>query len=415
MVENLDIHNKEKKLSEAVEFLKRGGIQTNNKTNAAPISRHNIDRILEHFKMRSLEQKSAGTRAKEIHTLINIARILNKDFETASKDDLKDVLLKIDSSGKYAAWTRSKYRLLIRLFYKWLKYGDEYLSKDGFPEEVAWIKNSFKKKDEKQIEAKELITEEQMKKMIDAAEHPRDKAFISILTESGARIAEIGNLRIKDVYQDEFSYLIHIKGKTGERTDRVFYSDSYIALWLNIHPFKNNPEAPLWINFRNHGQMKYHSLLRMIERVCKSAGLENCRHNPHFFRHSRVTINSRKGMSEPLLKKYFGWEADSKMMARYSHLVSDDANDAILKMYGVKVEKKQDELLKPNICEVCHNSNSPTDNFCSRCARPLNHETALAYRQYQHEASKILNKLCENQKFLEMLKTFMAENTVAEQ
>ena len=99
------------------------------------------------------------------------------------------------------------------------------------------------------------------------------------------------------------------------------------------------------------------------------------------------------------------------MLAKYSHLVSDDANEAILKMYGVKPKKKEEKTIKPNICEICHHQNAPTDNFCEKCARPLNKETDLTYRQYQGEASKVLNKLCENPKFIEVLKTFMAENT----
>ena len=408
MVEALDIHNTEKALAIAVEFLKRGGIRRQAKENIKPLSDKNIQLILDHYKARTLEGKSLGTRRREIHLLINIARMLDKDFDTATKEDLKNLVLKIDLSN-HSLWVKCKLRLLIRHFYKWLKYGDDYCQHNEFPEEVKWIKKNFKKSDEPQIMANELITEEQMKNLIDMAEHPRDKAFMSILTESGARIGEIGNLRIKDVYQDEFSYLIHIKGKTGERTDRVYYSDNYIAGWLNIHPIKDNPDAPLWVNFKKHTQMKYPSLLKLVNKISLKAGLKG-KHNPHLFRHSRVTINARKGMSEPLLKKYFGWDADSRMLSRYSHLASEDANEAILKMYGVKNEKKIDNILKPNLCEICHYQNSPTDNFCGRCARPLNKETALTYNHYKHEASKILNELCENPRFVEVLKAFMAEN-----
>ncbi len=408
MVEVLDIHNTEKQIELALNFLKKGGVHKGAKAGEKPISDKNIKFILEFYKTRTLEGKSLGTRRKEIYMLIILAKFFDKDFDTATKEDIKDVVLKVDSSNRFSIWTKCKFRLLLKQFYKWLKFGDDYSFHDEYPEEVKWIKRSLNKKDEPQLTAKDLITEEQMKKLIEVAEHPRDKAFISILTESGARIAEIGNLRIKDVYQDDFSYLIHIKGKTGERTDRVYYSDSDISNWLNIHPLRNNPEAPLWVNLHSHSQMKYPSFVKLIDKLCKKAGIEG-RHNPHLFRHSRVTINARKGMSEPLLKKYFGWEADSKMLSRYSHLVSDDANEAILKMYGVKKEIKKEDDLKPMFCEICHHQNAPTDNFCGKCARPLNKETALTYSHYKHEASKILNELCDNPKFVEVLKKFMAE------
>lgn len=408
MVEALDIHNTEKQIEQALHFLKKGGIRQWRKGNIKAITVKNVKLILDFYRTRTLEGKSLGTRRKEIYMLINLARFLDKDFDIVTKEDLKEVVLKIDTSNRFSLWTKCKLRLMLKQFYKWLKYGDDYLFHEEYPEDVKWIKKSLKKKDEPHISVKELITEEQMKKLIEAADHPRDKAFMGILTESGARIAEIGNLRIKDVYQDEFSYLIHIKGKTGERTDRVFYSDPYIASWLNIHPLKDNPEAPLWVNLHSHSHMKYPSFVKLINKICEKAGLKG-RHYPHLFRHSRVTINAKKGMSEPLLKKYFGWEADSRMLSRYSHLVSDDANEAILKMYGVKKEKRKETALKPNFCEICHNQNAPTDNFCGKCARPLNQETALTYQHYKHDALKVLNKLCDNPEFVKVLGKFMAE------
>jgi len=82
---------------------------------------------------------------------------------------------------------------MLKCFYKWLNDDIEY------PESVKWIGTKVKTTDREVHSANDLITEEEIKKVIHSAKHPRDKAFISILYESGARIGEIGSLQIKNV------------------------------------------------------------------------------------------------------------------------------------------------------------------------------------------------------------------------
>ena len=83
--------------------------------------------------------------------------------------------------------------------------------------------------------------------MISCLGSKRDKAFLSMLYQTGARISEIGNLRMKDVNACENGYLINITiSKTKERTPIVFEETYYISRWLTEHPFKNNPEDTLF-------------------------------------------------------------------------------------------------------------------------------------------------------------------------
>ena len=42
----------------------------------------------------------------------------------------------------------------------------------------------------------ELLSEDDIQKLLSVIDVPRDKDFLSILTETGARIGEIGKLRI---------------------------------------------------------------------------------------------------------------------------------------------------------------------------------------------------------------------------
>ena len=54
-------------------------------------------------------------------------------------------------------------------------------------------------------------------KLVDAAEHIRDKSFIQTLYESGCRIGELLALQIKHVKIDDFGAVLLVNGKTGQR------------------------------------------------------------------------------------------------------------------------------------------------------------------------------------------------------
>ena len=66
------------------------------------------------------------------------------------------------------------------------------------PLKVRWIKTKLKKHDRKLPE--DMLKEEEVELMIDTALNKRDKAIIALLWDIGARIGEIGNLRVKDIH-----------------------------------------------------------------------------------------------------------------------------------------------------------------------------------------------------------------------
>jgi len=166
--------------------------------------------------------------------------------------------------------------------------------------------------------------EEEVKRLINSAEHPRDKAFISMLYELGARISEIGNLRICDISRDKYSFIVDLKGKTGQRSIRLILSEPYLSVWLNEHPLRDNPQAPLWVKLGKYeGEpLNYSGLSSIVKRLARKAGIKK-RIYPHLFRHTRVThLLLSNQLNEAKAKVLFGWTPDSKMLSEYSHLIS---------------------------------------------------------------------------------------------
>ena len=185
----------------------------------------------------------------------------------------------------YSAWTKHDYKVTIKRFYKWLKGNDE-----TYPEEVKWIKTTLKKQDI--VLPEELLTEEEIKRLVGSALSIRDKAFIISLYESGARIGELGEMQIRDVvFEDRYTTLL-LKGKTGSRCVIVVAATPYLNTWLQNHPLKNDPSAPLWVNMgtvNRYRAMSYPMLTKVLKTAARKANLRK-RVTPHLLRHSRATF-----------------------------------------------------------------------------------------------------------------------------
>ncbi len=212
------------------------------------ISNKNKKIILEFDKQCNLERLSKPRRMKLMSVLTIVARdYLKKDFDKVKIEDLKNVIAKINDKENYSIWTKQSYSVILKKFYSWLEYKEDYKQKvriNGYPKIISWINTNIKQKDLPKVRASDILTENEIERLIKAANHPRDKAFISLLYELGARISEIGNLDKKSLVKDQYGYLIDIKGKTGQRTPRVVMSDMYLTNWLNQHPI-DDENAPL--------------------------------------------------------------------------------------------------------------------------------------------------------------------------
>ncbi|MBD3181468.1 tyrosine-type recombinase/integrase [Candidatus Poribacteria bacterium] len=371
------------------------------------ISEANKELIIQFDKNCFMEALSKSRRIKIITILLILARdYLKKDFNKATKDDLKNVVMKIDSREDCSPWTKHSYKIILKKFYKWQVFGDEYRNKMEYPKIISWMRCTLKKKDQPKIKASDILTEVEINKLIDSSEHLRDKAFISMLYELGARIGEIGGLSIKEVTKDKYGYLVDLEGKTGHRTPRIVVSDAYLTHWLNSHPLKDKPDAPLWIMMgnRNKGKrMEYSAFRALVLRIVVKAEIKK-RVYPHLFRHTRVThLLVNKQINEAQAKVYFGWVPSSSMLSEYSHLISSDVNEAILEMHGIKTDKKKESLLKPKQCPRCSTINSKDARFCHKCGSILDVNTAIELEDERSKGDDLLADLLKNPKIQRLL------------
>ena len=194
---------------------------------------------IENFARMRLAKGSGKLRVvKCMYCVRLLAQWLGKDFSKATKTDLIRLVTDIDSKN-YAEYTRYDFKIVLKMFYKWLLGKDE-----EFPKVIKWLKPRLK--NEKHKLPEELLTVEEVQKLANSTTNPRDKALILALYESGCRIGEMLYLKLKNVQFDNYGVVLMVNGKTGSRRVRIIASVQVLAAWLQEHPDKDNPDAPLW-------------------------------------------------------------------------------------------------------------------------------------------------------------------------
>ena len=101
--------------------------------------------------------------------------------------------------------------------------------------------------------------------------YKRDKCYHAISRDTSCRPHEILKLRIKDVafkMAGERQYdEVLVNGKTGTRQIPLINSISYLKDWLDDHPARGNPNAPLICGYnKTLGENYIHALWKMYDR-----------------------------------------------------------------------------------------------------------------------------------------------------
>jgi integrase/recombinase XerD len=349
------------------------------------ISQRNRDFIL-HFRDACL-LRNVCSRVRLIRVmgvLLLYARLLKKDFDQATREDVENLVGQlVRRQPPYSPETLGTYKAILKGFLTWVVQPDHFPTKEP-PALVSWITTHVKSKDKRRLERTELLTPADIQALVDTCHNPRDKAFDAMLWETGCRIAELGNLQLRNVTKIEHGYSLDVNGKTGRRSIIVVSSAPYLAQWLANHPFKDDPEAPLWVYYQYTAEpqhLKYDTLRHLLHRQFVRAGIKKPFH-PHIFRHSRATYVLANGiMSEAQCKVFFGWTPDSDMLSTYAHLVDQDANNAILRENNLAPTARKTDDLRPIICPMCSESNPPKTDYCLKCGAILNLKKAYEHQQ----------------------------------
>ncbi|MBN4056934.1 site-specific integrase [bacterium AH-315-J21] len=245
---------------------------------------------------------------KYMAILTRLSQEFNKPFDQVAQEDMERLILDLEEGrilsarGKpYSDETRADYKKAIKKFWKW---------KDGnnsqYPDLVEWIDVSVRIKEIPALSRKEIES------LVDGTPSIRLKALIMILFDSGARIEELLNVRLKEehvTWKPELDcYTIRLEfSKTKPRTVSLPLASKHLRAWLQVHSAKGNPESQL---FPIQYDAIRTSLYRLATRVLQK------RVTPHILRHSSTTYFANKLNHYQLCNRY-GWTMSSDQVNRY--------------------------------------------------------------------------------------------------
>jgi len=346
-----------------------------------------------------VDESVINTLKSDAIAITHLSRFLGKKpFEKATRDDIRDFsnwLLKQITAKKTTMQgsTRDLYLTRIKRFYKYIAEKDKYQNgkadqKDiKYCDAVRWIAYNSHDTDELPLES--LLTDKQIKKLLDGCEDIRQRVIVVSLLDAGLRASELRALKYGNVGFDAklgYNFILPKKQKgkgtlkTGARKIQLFLipsSSLYIKQYMNEHIYRDDPEAPFIYSMDVRRKWKKQPLTEkglheIFNPIVKRSGL-NVHLTPHILRHNSATRCAAKGFNESMMRERYGWKKNSAMPSRYIHLAQTDIDDKIKQILGIKTEETPElSILQPITCPNCDYENVPTNVVCGRCGMKLN-------------------------------------------
>jgi len=348
-------------------------------------------KFLDHLAALGLSQ---GRIVKYAELLSPLLRIIDFNPRKAKREDVERVVAWINSQP-YREWTKRDYKLVLRKFIQYAKVGN--CSKNApMPKEVSWISLRVKEKDLR-VTPENLLSKDEFEAIVKAADNPRDRALVYVLFEAALRPGELLTMNVGSVeFKDKYC-LITVNGKTGVKRIPLVVSFKPLLEWLEEHPNRSDPNAPLWCSLATNykgERLSYRHFRLIIKRLAKKAGIKKDVW-PYLFRHTTLT-NLAKVFTEARLEQYAGWVHGSKMSRRYVHFSARDLEDAVLELHGLKKTKSQDSLPRVVKCPRCGTENPPGTVYCRLCGFILDRETAIKMEEEERKRDELIIQRLEN-------------------
>ncbi len=292
-----------------------------------------LEKYLKDLSVAGFSRNSIFYRQKFLERMNKI-----KKLDTWTKEDIDSYLYQISQTKARTTVENAKTSFV------------SFFKRTGQPEKVSHLKIKMV---EGTLRREELLTLDDVYKLIDATDSVLYKALLIFLFESGARINEVLAVKVSDVHETDKGMIITAhQTKYGLDKRRVvcIHSASYIRnllTYLNLGKGDYLFPSPKNLK-RNHGQpvsLNSQSIPHIFKDIAKKAGIDKPV-NPHAFRHACATNLVLQEYPESLIKKGLGWRPTSRAINRYTHVVDDDFINARLEKEGIvqPQEKPQQQI-----------------------------------------------------------------------
>lgn len=344
---------------------------------------------------------------------------VTKQEQIISFLDTKIKSPEVDPDQKWII-TWNDYRWRIVYFFRWL-HNSKVVVESGtrLVDPSDWVTPAFakiKKKKTKRLSpysADEIWDKDEILTIVKYEPNIRNKAILTLLWDLDARNREITllkrkNVRLKERYAE--GEIPH-QAKTGGGPILLTCSFPYVRDMLNVHPFRNEPNASLIYNMLNGAaitsdqlwnitrQLK-NRIIRLLDTGAISDENEKRKleffvrtkkWNPYCIRHSAISSDSDI-LPHFALNKKVRWSMNSRQPARYiKNRMSSQLKKQLLVHNGIIPPNELKTTPSVLNCPKCQLVNASECKYCSKCSYPLIPE---AYEEIKAEEDRKL-KLVE--------------------
>ena len=346
----------EKELKRELKRLEKGNISEINKK-----------LIIKYKNYRLANGISVARVCREIKSLRLLCERYDLNLSELNEDILDELLAELELSSK-SLNTVNEYKKALKYFLRFCGKTD--------------LANRIRRREPKDndLTRDDLLSVDDVLRLVSVAMNERDPALIMCHLDLCCRPEEILTLTVGDFVRDAWGIKVEIRrSKTFRRSPHLSFSLPYVSRWLNVHPLKDDPSAPMWIDLNafRRGIVKpinNDAYYRILDRLFKRAGIKKRKKfSPYKFRHTGITLWAVL-LTEQQLSKRSGHIPGSRHLRRYAKLVDSDADRKILKELGLIREDEAEpdvKRLSPVRCQICGEFNEPFRMRCWKCKAAL--------------------------------------------
>jgi integrase/recombinase XerD len=168
----------------------------------------------------------------------------------------------------------------------------------------------------------DILSREEISKMIRLTKNPKHKAILAVLYSSGIRQEELLNLKIAEI--DSKRMLIRVRNGKGNKARDTLLASNTLDI-LRKYFRLCHPDEYLFESFRAGVAYSATSVQKVVKTAVQRANITKHIH-PHSLRHTFATHLLEQGTNLKVIQKLLG-HASLRSTMIYLHLAKTDYND----------------------------------------------------------------------------------------
>jgi integrase/recombinase XerD len=250
---------------------------------------------------------SESTGRAYIRTVEHYARHFHRSPDQLGPEHIRQYQAAMFREWKLAPNTVTQKLAALRFFYVQVLKRGWSVAETPYPKKVLHLP--------------QVLSQQEVARLIDAAERPFHRILLMTLYATGARRAEVAHLKISDI--DSQRMVIHIRGGKGRKDRDVMLSpallDALRVYWLGL---RRKPTD--WLFPGNRWHTASHPVTTKVlwtacQRAAGRAGLEHKHIHPHTLRHCFATHLLEAGADLRTIQMLLG-HRDLEETTIYLHL-----------------------------------------------------------------------------------------------